>query len=248
MPPSADFDGRGRHVGYRQQVVRIVPDLLLCLEREKCRHPAETDRKRPAPSGAAAGAAKFEADLRQLGRTIFVTAETLRLHHAKNIRIPQRIHRLGWHAPGLFGTEGTRRNVRSKLADSCNDVGEFGPRCQRVNRGGAFRFLLHIRLLPESVPFVTVRNTAQVSTLGNGDSIAALRRARGLIRCRRNGSIQDIVIAAERRLRERTIATGFYFLSGFDCDGFGRPRPEDGFDCVSAAHPLRNTDTASSTV
>ena len=70
------FDLWRRRVGDGEQIVRIVPDLLLRLEREERRHPAEADRQRPAPAGAAAGAAEFEADLRELGRTVFVAAET----------------------------------------------------------------------------------------------------------------------------------------------------------------------------
>ena len=38
---------------------------------------------------AAAGAAKFEPDFRKLRRTIFVTAETRRLHEAEDSRVAQ---------------------------------------------------------------------------------------------------------------------------------------------------------------
>ena len=41
-------------------------------------------------------------DFRKLRRTIFVTAETRRLHEAEDGRVAQGIHRLGGHPLGLF--------------------------------------------------------------------------------------------------------------------------------------------------
>jgi hypothetical protein len=72
------------------------------LQREERRHPTEANGQCSAPPGAAAGAAKFEPDFRKLRRTIFVTAETRRLHEAEDSRVAQGIHRLGGHALGLF--------------------------------------------------------------------------------------------------------------------------------------------------
>ncbi len=102
------LDLRRRHIGHRQQIVGIVPDFLLRLEREERGHPAEAHRERAAPAGAAAGAAKLEADLRKLGGTVFVTAESLRLHDAKDIRVAQRVHCLDGDAPRLLRAQRTR--------------------------------------------------------------------------------------------------------------------------------------------
>ena len=51
---------------------------------------------------AAARAAEFETHFRQFGGTIFVAAETRRLHEAEDSRVAQGIHRLCGHALGLF--------------------------------------------------------------------------------------------------------------------------------------------------
>ena len=90
------------YVGNGQEVVRIVPDLLLRLERKKRRHPAKANGQRPTPAGAPAGAAEFETDLRELGGAVLVSAEALRLHDAEYIRIAKRLHGLGRHSFGLL--------------------------------------------------------------------------------------------------------------------------------------------------
>ncbi len=75
MPPSTTSTWR-RRVGHGNQIVRIVPDLLLRFERKQRCHPPETDCKRSAPARAAARTTKLETDLRKFGRAIFlVTTE-----------------------------------------------------------------------------------------------------------------------------------------------------------------------------
>ena len=76
-----------RRVGDGEQVVRIVPNLLLRLERIEGRHPAEANRQRPTPTGAPAGATKLEADLCELRGAVLVAAEALGLHCPEDARI-----------------------------------------------------------------------------------------------------------------------------------------------------------------
>ena len=126
------FDLRRRHVGDGEQIVGIVPDLLLRFERKERRHPAEANRQRSAPAGAAAGAAKFEADLRKLRGAIFVAAEALRLHGAEDIRVAQRLHGFGGHPLGFFGRKGPRLDLRTQLADPARGsrrIPAASPRC-----------------------------------------------------------------------------------------------------------------------
>ncbi len=126
------FDLRRRRVGDGEEVVRIVPDLLLRLERKERRHPAEADRERPAPAGAAAGAPEFEADLCKLRWAVLVAAEALGLHGAEDIRVAQRLHGFGGHPFGFFGRQRPRCDLGAQLADPTEDLGKFraaSPRC-----------------------------------------------------------------------------------------------------------------------
>jgi hypothetical protein len=90
------------YVGDGEEIVRIFPDLLLSFEWKKGRHPAEANRQRSAPSGTAAGAAKFEADLCEFGGPVLISAEALGLHEAEHARIAKRLHGLGGHSFSLL--------------------------------------------------------------------------------------------------------------------------------------------------
>ena len=85
------------NVGNGEEIVRVVPDLLLSFERIKGGHPAKANGECSAPPGTAAGAAQFEADLREFGRAILISAEALGLHQAKYSCVAKRIHCLGRH-------------------------------------------------------------------------------------------------------------------------------------------------------
>src|SRR5262245_56837109 len=63
-----------RRIRNGEQVVRIVPDLLLRLEWKEGCLPAKTDRQCPTPTCAPAGPPKFEADLCKLCGARFVAA------------------------------------------------------------------------------------------------------------------------------------------------------------------------------
>ena len=139
-----------RRVGDGEQVVRIVPDLLLRLERKEGRLPAETDRQRPTPAGAPAGAPKFEADLRKLRGAVFVAAEALGLHCAENTRVAQRLHCFGGHPFGFFGRKRPRLDLRTQLAHPAEDRGKFRPRRRLAVSGGARGFHLHDVILPDN--------------------------------------------------------------------------------------------------
>ena len=138
-----------RRVGDGEQVVRIVPDLLLRLERKEGGHPAETNRQCPTPAGAPAGATKLEADLCKLRGAILVAAEAFGLHCPEDVRVAQRLHGFGGHSFGFFGRERSRLDLRTQLAHPAEDVGEFRPR-RRLAVGDVERcFHLHDVILPD---------------------------------------------------------------------------------------------------
>ena len=143
------FDLGRRRVGDGEEVVRIVPDLLLRLERKEGRHPAETDRQRPAPTGAPAGPPKLEADLRQLRGAIFVAAEALGLHGTENIRVAQRLHCFGGHPFGFLGRKGPQLDLRTQLAHPAENLGEFRPRRRLAVSDVERCFHLHDVILPD---------------------------------------------------------------------------------------------------
>jgi hypothetical protein len=114
-----------------------------CASSGKSRHPAEAHRKRAAPTGAAAGAAEFEPDLREFGRAVFISAKAFGLHQAEHARIAQRRHGLGRNAFGFLGRERPGTDLGCQFANPAEDVGEIGPRRRPVLSDGARGFHLH---------------------------------------------------------------------------------------------------------
>ncbi len=248
MPPSTNFDfGRWR-VGDGEQVVRIVPDLLLRLEWKERRHPAEADRQRAAPAGAAAGAAEFEADLRELGRTVFVAAEAFGLHQAEDAGVAQRRHGLGGYALGFLGGQRAGIDLRSELADACEDVGEFGPWRSRAAQRRAL-------WLPSACFYSSLRSVTNVTVRslhrrgGFDKSRISRTRTGAAIRPRRVGDVAQCRAGARALRCRKSADNGVLCAIALRCAA--RAAPLAGCRANAAcgsAQPCRNTVTASRTV
>ena len=164
--PAYDFHFRRRRVGNGEEIVGIVPDLLLRLERVERNHPAEAHRQCAAPASAAARATELEADLCKLGRAVLVSSEARRLHHAEHICVAQGCHRLGRNTLCLLCRKRPRGDVRPQFADAIEDVGELGPWAGRQRVDGMRGLSLACRFL-QYVTTGTVQNVHHREAFGN---------------------------------------------------------------------------------
>jgi hypothetical protein len=94
--------------------------------------------------------AKFEPDFRQFRRTIFVAAETRRLHEAEDSRIAQSLHRFGRHALGLFGCKRSFFDLRAEAAYARKNLRKVRADCRWSMNAHCFR--MHVPFLRWPIP------------------------------------------------------------------------------------------------